>query len=118
MLPAIAAGLGGLVVLLVALVAYTGWTRTPLPSAAQWAAAPWWSWTGGILGCAYVLAMVNAPEKVGAGMFVGITVTAAIVTSLALDHFGVLGLEPHTASVPRLLGGALMIGGVGLLAKF
>jgi bacterial/archaeal transporter family-2 protein len=45
-------------------------------------------------------------------------VTAAVVVSLALDHFGLVGFEEHRASPWRLLGAALMIAGVGLVAPF
>jgi transporter family-2 protein len=45
-------------------------------------------------------------------------VTAAVVVSLALDHFGLVGFEEHRANPWRLLGAALMIAGVALVARF
>ena len=59
-----------------------------------------------------------ATGKVGAGAFTGITVTAAIVTSIVLDHFGWLGLKEHAAGAWRIVGAVLMIAGVMLVAKF
>ena len=109
---------GGLLVLFVALLVYSLATGTPLPTKAQWLSAPWWAWIGGCMGAVYVLAMVNASQKVGAGVFIGITVTAAIITSLAMDHWAFVGFKQHTATPLRLLGGALMIGGLMLVAKF
>ena len=38
--------------------------------------------------------------------------------SVLLDHFGWIGFEQHSASIPRLAGCALMIVGVFLISKF
>src|SRR6185437_9563435 len=48
----------------------------------------------------------------------GLTVTAAIVTSLMLDHFGLVGLPRHPPGACRILGAALMMSGLGLIATF
>jgi len=65
-----------------------------------------------------VLAMVNVSQKAGAGTFMGISVTASILTSIAMDNYGWLGFQQHTASVPRLIGAGLMIGGLVLIGKY
>ena len=80
--------------------------------------APWWAWLGGIFGAIYIIAMLYVTDKVGAGTFTALTVTAAIVTTVLLDHFGWLGLDVHPASAGRIIGCALMIGGVILVSKF
>ena len=80
--------------------------------------APWWAWLGGVFGIVYVLAMFYVTKKVGAGVFTSLTVTAAILTTVMLDHFGWMGLDKHPASVWRLVGCALMVGGVILVSKF
>jgi transporter family-2 protein len=54
---------------------------------------------------------------VGAGSFVAITVTAALVTSLLVDHFGWFRIDPHPISVCRIVGAVLMVGGVTLIAR-
>lgn len=87
-------------------------------SIARLGQAPWWAWLGGVGGALYIVAMLYATEKVGAGVFTGITVTAAIVTSVVLDHFGWLGLKEHAAGLWRITGTVLMIAGVMLVAKF
>lgn len=48
----------------------------------------------------------------------GITVTSALVMSLAIDHFGWLRVDPHPITLPRALGGVLMVCGVVLVARF
>jgi transporter family-2 protein len=62
--------------------------------------------------------MVLTAQKVGSGVFIGITVTATIVASLIMDHYGLLGFKQHPAGPGRLIGGALMIAGMLLIGKF
>jgi transporter family-2 protein len=92
--------------------------RLGLPLPGPLAAVPWWGWIGGGLGAIYVLAQLFVAQQVGAATFMGLTVTAAIVTSVALDHFGLVGFERHPAGLLRLGGAALMIAGVVLVARF
>jgi len=108
----------GVAVLLLALAIYTIVTKTPMPKGQQWSAVPWWGWIGGTLGAIYVLAMVLTAEKVGSGMFVGLSVTASILASLAIDHFGLLGFHRHAAGPGRIIGGGLMVAGMILIGKF
>jgi len=54
----------------------------------------------------------------GAAVYIGITVTASAIASVRLDHFGLLGFQQHSASIGRLIGAALMIAGVSLIAKY
>ena len=84
----------------------------------QLGAAPWWAWIGGLVSAGYILAMLTAPQVMGAGLFTGLSVTAAIVASVALDHFGLVGFPVHPAGAFRLLGAALMVAGITLVAIF
>ncbi len=36
--------------------------------------------------------------------------------SLAVDHFGLFGIQQHSLNIGRALGGALMVGGIVLIA--
>ncbi len=108
----------GTALLFFALAIYTAVTGGRMPRAAQWAEVPWWGWLGGTLGALYILCMVLTAEKVGAGVFLGITITATIVASLVMDHYGLLGFKQHTASPARILGGALMVAGMLLIGRF
>ena len=85
---------------------------------ARFAQVPWWAWFGGALGAAYVLSVIYFAEKLGAATFTGLSVTAALITSVILDHFGWVGFQQHTAGLWRVLGCALMVGGLGLIAVF
>jgi transporter family-2 protein len=79
---------------------------------------PWWAWPGGILGAAVVLAQLYISEQVGAAPFLGCVITAGVIGSIALDHYGLIGFERHCASRWRILGGVLMVAGVALVAVF
>ena len=88
------------------------------PGMDRLAQVPWWAWYGGVLSAILALAQLYVSKKVGAATFLGLIVTAGVVTSILLDHFGLVGFKVHEASVWRILGGALMIGGVALVARF
>jgi transporter family-2 protein len=89
-----------------------------LPGHGRLVALPWWAWSGGILGAMYVLAMVFLAERLGSAVFTGLTVTAAIITSVVLDHYGVVGFEEHPAGSWRIVGCLLMVGGIALISIF
>ncbi|WP_242187772.1 DMT family transporter [Sphingomonas sp. CARO-RG-8B-R24-01] len=90
----------------------------PLPTVGDLASMPWWAPLGGIVGAVAVFAGFLLIQKLGAGPVNGITITANILASLAIDHFGLLRMEQHAMNPMRFLGAALMIGGVTLIAKF
>ena len=77
---------------------------------------PWWAWLGGLAGSVFLLAQPVAAQKIGAGAFVGLSVTAAVIVSVLLDNYGWLGFQQHAASLWRIVGALLMIVGVALVA--
>lgn len=79
---------------------------------------PWWAWTGGILGAVVVLAQLYVSEQIGAAPFLGCVVTVGVVGSVILDHYGLVGFEPHRSSRWRVCGSLLMIAGVVLVVLF
>ncbi len=90
----------------------------PMPTAKGIAAMPWWAPLGGLLGAFAVIMGLLFVNKVGAGPFAGLTITANLLMSLAIDQFGLFGMEQHSLNVWRVLGGALMTGGIILIATF
>ena len=65
-----------------------------------------------------VYAGLTLVNKVRAGPFVGFTETAALITSLLIDHFGWFRMQPHHLNAGRIVGGVLLVGGISLIAKF
>ncbi len=91
--------------------------REPLPLG-NVSHVSWWAWTGGVISIVSTLAALTLVQKLGSGIFTGVGVTASLIMSVVLDHFGLLGMKQHTASPGRLAGCGLLIGGLWLIAKF
>ena len=91
---------------------------TPLPSLADVGKMPWWAPLGGLAGAGAVFGGLTLVDKVGAGPFNGLIITANILTSLCIDQFGWFGMASHNQSLWHWLGGALMVAGIALVARF
>ena len=89
----------------------------PMPTARGIGAMPWWAPLGGLVGAFAVIMGLLFVDRVGAGAFAGLTITANILMSLAIDQFGLFGIERHGLNVWRILGGALMTAGIVLIAR-
>jgi transporter family-2 protein len=90
----------------------------PLPTAEGLANMPWWAPLGGVVGAFAVIAGLLFVDKVGAGALAGLTITANIVMSLAIDHFGWFGVHQHSLSAGRSIGGLLMVAGIFAISRF
>lgn len=101
------------------LLACAPFVGLPVRSAVGKAAGVWW-WPviGGVCNVAFLLVSLLVTKKLGSATFTTIVVITAVVTSVALDHFGLLGFEVRHASPFRLLGCALAVAGVLLIARF
>ena len=90
----------------------------PLPSPRDIADTPWWAPIGGIAGAVAVFAGLLFVDKVGAGPFNGLLITANLLASLAIDHFGWFHMPTHRINKARVGGAALMVIGIALIAFF
>ena len=90
----------------------------PLPTMAGVGGMPWWAPLGGVIGAFAVVAGLMFVDRVGAGAFAGLTITANILMSLAIDQYGWFHMPTHPLSVWRALGGLLMVAGIVLIARF
>jgi transporter family-2 protein len=73
------------------------------------------SWSGGIFGAIYIAISILLIPRFGAAMVIALIVAGQMLGSLVFDHFGLLGVPVHPASVPRLMGAALLVAGVILI---
>ncbi len=103
---------GTLALALIALPQGQSWSFNNLTN------SPWWIWMGGMLGAYVVTVLIILAPRFGASTLIGLVLTGQMLTSLILDHFGLLGFPTQKLSVPRLLGAMLLIGGVILIRKF
>jgi bacterial/archaeal transporter family-2 protein len=91
--------------------------RDPIPSSVVIARVPWWAWSGGLFGAIFIgLAIVLVP-KLGGAAFVALLVTGQMIAALAVDHYGWLGIAQRPIDLPRLIGVALLVGGVVLIRR-
>jgi bacterial/archaeal transporter family-2 protein len=88
----------------------------PLPAAADLEGVRWWMPLAGITGAVAVFAGLLFVDKVGAGAFNGLLITANLLASLALDHFGWLGMRRAPFGARRAVGCVLMIAGIAVIS--
>lgn len=103
----------GLVCMIVLIVAF----RDPIPTAGIAARIPLWAWSGGLFGAIFIALGILLLPKIGAATFIALLVAGQMLASVAFDHFGLLGLTQRSVDLPRLIGVALLIGGVLLIRR-
>jgi transporter family-2 protein len=91
--------------------------QVPWPSANHLAAAPWSAWLGGLFGAVYAIVTVILARHVGASTLIALVVTGQLMCSVLVDHFGLLGFDTRPASIGRIAGCGLMLGGLFLIWK-
>ncbi|KAF9938430.1 hypothetical protein BGZ75_003077 [Mortierella antarctica] len=82
------------------------------------ALAPWWAWTGGVLGAIFVIITILALPKLGAGTTTAIIVCTQLVFSCVIDNFHLFGIPFRQYSPWRGIATVGLIGCVGVIAKF
>jgi bacterial/archaeal transporter family-2 protein len=55
--------------------------------------------------------------QIGAATFIALVITGQMLASITFDHFGWLGLTQRPVDPARLIGVALLIGGVLLIRR-
>ncbi len=89
--------------------------RQPPPSLAGASRLPWWIWTGGAIGAAYVLTVIVTTRPLGVTLMVAAVIVGQSVAALLIDHFGLFGVDVHRLTPVRLLGVGLLFAGVVLV---
>ena len=91
--------------------------RDPLPGVSVAARIPWWAWSGGVFGAVFIALAILLVPQLGAAAFIALLVAGQMLASVAFDHFGLLGLAQRPVDLPRVIGMALLIGGVVLIRR-
>src|SRR5579864_3274316 len=89
--------------------------RDPIPPVATAARIPVFSWSGGLFGAIFIVLAIFLIPRLGAATFFALLIAGQMCGSIAFDHFGLLGLPVHPVSAIRVLGAALLVGGVVLI---
>jgi transporter family-2 protein len=77
----------------------------------------WYYLLGGLLGAIYVFTALIAVTAIGAGGVAAATVTGQLLASVAIDRFGLFGLDEIPLSPERLIGVALLLAGTVLVVR-
>jgi transporter family-2 protein len=91
--------------------------RDPVPSTTTMARVPLWAWSGGIFGAIFIVLSIITIPKLGGAAYIGLLVTGQMIAALTVDHFGWLGVPERQIDLPRMLGVALLVGGVVLIRR-
>ena len=87
--------------------------RVPTPAVgATFAIGPWWVWIGFITGAYFVISALSLAPVIGVGGFIAALVAGQMITSIILDHFGLVGLAVRPLTLMRAGGALLIIAGV------
>jgi transporter family-2 protein len=90
-------------------------SRQPIPSTDSLGRAPWWMWTGGLFGAAFIFMTVVATPRLGAALMLATAIVGQLAAALVIDHYGLFGGDVIPISAMRLVGVALLVGGVVLI---
>lgn len=92
-------------------------TGQPMASLAGLPRIPWWQWLGGVLGAFFVFGSTLLAPRIGMAAMISLIVAGQVLSSLAFDRFGWLGLPLRDVSWIRMVGAALLVAGA-LLVNF
>ncbi|UII34711.1 DMT family transporter [Fulvivirga ulvae] len=102
----------------VGLFAYIMFARTDLSGITYARQVSWSVWVAGLLGAFYVASVIILAPKLGVALTFGLIVAGQLGISLAMDHFGLLGIPVHTINWQRIVGILLIVSGVVLIRNF
>ena len=87
------------------------------PDMAATRALPWYAWLGGAYGACFVVAAAWGVPRLGVAMTITLMVGGQLLLSLALDHFGALGVPRQPLNIGRVAGVGLVLAGVLLVRR-
>ena len=76
---------------------------------------PWWGWTGGGVGAAFIVVSIVLTPKIGAALTLAMITVGQLFAALILDHYGWLGAPVIRLSAPRLVGAVCVLVGIVLM---
>lgn len=75
---------------------------------------PAWLWIGGLTGAFIVFTITLAAPRIGTTGAIALIIAGQLIMGVAIDRFGLFGLERIGLSWPRLLGIVLLAAGAAL----
>ena len=87
------------------------------PDMAASRALPWYAWVGGLYGAIFVVAAAWGVPRLGVATTIILMVAGQLLLSVALDHFGAMGMPKQPISWGRVAGVGLVLAGVLLVRR-
>ena len=87
------------------------------PDLAAARALPWYAWIGGLCGVIFVIAATWGVPRLGVATTITLMVAGQLLLGLVLDHFGAFGAPRQPVNLMRVVGVAMVIGGVLLVRR-
>jgi bacterial/archaeal transporter family-2 protein len=99
----------------VVLIGATGlWLATGAKTTFFPASAPWTLYLGGVFGFVIIAAAVLVFPRLGAAYSIALMICGQCLAAMIIDHYGLLGMEKSPATLPRVIGVLLVVGGVAV----
>ena len=76
---------------------------------------PWYAWSGGVFGGAFILLAILLLPSLGAATLFALVIAGQVLAAITLDHFGAFGLDAAPNRHRTACGAALLIAGVVLI---
>lgn len=92
--------------------------RAPAPAIGQATSLPLWAWFGGIAGVIYITAALILTPQLGATRFIVCVIAGQVISSLLIDHFGLMGLPVKEANMGRIAGVLVILAGMLMVQWF
>ena len=91
--------------------------RGAMLSLRESATGPWYIWLGGLIGAIFVGYITWINQQQGVALTFALVVSGQIFISLMIDHFGLFGAAIRTITLEKIIGAALIVGGIILIKK-
>ena len=82
-----------------------------------WRRVPWYALVAGVFGVIVISAVSYTIPRIGAAVTVTLIITAQLILSTLLDHFGLLGTSVRPFDLPRVAGIAVLLVGTWLIVR-
>jgi transporter family-2 protein len=83
----------------------------------QYTTGPWYIWLGGFIGAIFVGYITWVNQQQGMALTFALVVTGQIFISLLIDNYGLFGSAVRTITLDKIIGAALIVGGIILIKK-
>ena len=113
LLSALLSFLGGTLILILLVL----FSKQALPSMNELGSISWYKFTGGLLGAFVVFVVLLSVKEVGASNMFVLIVAGQLITALAMDHFGILGMKMNPVSIQKIAGILLVVAGAYLVNR-